>query len=169
MTVHAIREERLADEAWSPPATASGGGQRRFLARVRGRLMRPAGRAAGGDPMRELHVAFHRQMAFIARHPEVPLRLLAWLADDARPGIQRRVRRLIDRYTSRLAWIIARAKERGAVGADVDPGNAADVLVGLIQHLVRTATATPFRRGRLEFQAALAFATFRIAPAGRTW
>lgn len=165
MIASSRQDEGPAVEAWSPPATASAGGRRRFLARVRGRLMRPAGRSAGGDAMQELHVVFHRQITFIARHPEVPRRLLAWLADEARPGLQRRVRGLVDHYTRRLTWMIARAKEDGAVRVDVDPEAAATILVGIIQRLARGATAAPVRRRPFEVRAARAFAGFRGALA----
>ena len=152
--------------AWSPPATASGGGRRRFLARVRGRLLRPVRRGAEGDPLQELHVAFHRQMAFSARHPDVPRRLLGWLAREGDPGNRRRVQKLVDRFTSRAAWIIARAQRHGTVRPEIDPEEAAIALVGAIQRLVRESTAAPLRRRRFLLAASRTFAAFRGTWAG---
>lgn len=115
----------MADEHWSPPQTDSNGGRKRFIARVRGRLSRSVKRAGPGDPLRELERVFHQQIAFIARHPDVPRRMLSWLAQDGARGLQRRVRKLIGYYTTRLAQIIARARHQGLIRADIEPHAAA--------------------------------------------
>ena len=81
-----------AEDRWSPPQTDSRGGRKRFIARVRGRLLRSVKSERKDDPLRELESVFQQQIAFIARHPGVPRRLLSWLAQDDDRGLQRRVR-----------------------------------------------------------------------------
>lgn len=155
-----------AEDGWSPPKTDSHGGRKRFIARVRGRLLRSVKRRGKGDPLRELESAFQQQITFIAKHPDVPWRLLSWLAQDGDPGLQRRVRMLIGYYATRLAQIIARAKQQGLVRADIKPHAAAIFLVGVIQGLVlRTPHAAPQRREWFLREAAEAFALYRAALA----
>lgn len=154
-------------DGWAPPKTDSHGGRKKFIARVRGRLLRPVGRVGADDPLGELERTFHRQMAFIARHPDVPRRLMSWLAQDDDPGLQRRVRTLIGHYASRLARTIARARQLGLVRADVDPHAAACSLVGLIQGLVLGTEAAPQRKEWLLRHAAAVFAVYRAALAVR--
>lgn len=155
----------VAEDGWSPPQTDSHGGRKRFIARVRGRLLRSIKRGEQGDPLRELESAFQQQIAFIARHPDVPRHLLPWLAQDDDRGLQRRVRMLIGHYATRLARIIARAKEQGLVRADVQPSAAAISLVGVIQGLVLRTPAAPQRREWFLREAAQAFALYRAALA----
>lgn len=156
-----------AEDGWLPPETESHGGRKRYLARVRGRLMRSIGCDGRDYPLEELRLAFQRQIAFVARHPDVPRRLLSWLAQDGDPGLQRRVRRLIGHYADRLARIIARAKQQGCVRADIDPHAAAISLVGLIQGLVLKTDAVPRQRERFLRDASEAFTLYRAAIACR--
>lgn len=149
------------EDGWSPPQTDSHGGQKKFIARVRGRLLRPVRRGEQGDSLRELERAFEQQIAFIARHPDVPRRLLSWLAQDDDPGLQRRVRMLIGHYATRLARIIARAKRQGLVSAEIKPHAAAISLVGVIQGLVLGTSAAPQWREWFLREAAEAFALYR--------
>ncbi len=153
------------DDGWSPPQTDSHGGRKKFIARVRGRLLRSIRRGEQGDSLQELESAFQRQIAFIARHPDVPRRLLSWLAQDEDSRLQRRVRMLIAYYTARLARIIARAKQQGQVRADVQPSAAAISLVGVIQGLVLGMPAAPQWRKRFVREAAEAFARYRAGLA----
>jgi hypothetical protein len=67
---------------------------------------------------------------------------------------------LIGHYATRLARIIARAKEQGLVRADVQPGAAAISLVGVIQGLVLRTPAAPQRREWFLREAAEAFALY---------
>ena len=71
-----------AKDGWLPPQTDSHGGRKRFIARARGQILRSVRRGEQGDSLRELESAFQQQIAFIARHPDVPRRLLSWLAQD---------------------------------------------------------------------------------------
>ncbi len=154
-----------AKDGWLPPQTDSHGGRKRFIARARGQLLRAVRRGEQGDSLRELESAFQQQIAFIARHPDVPRRLLSWLAQDDDRGLQRRVRMLIGHYATRLARIIARAKEQGPVRADVQPSAAAISLVGVIQGLVLRTPAARQRREWFLREAAEAFALYRAALA----
>ena len=91
-----------AKDGWLPPQTDSHGGRKRFIARARGQILRSVRRGEQGDSLRELESTFQQQIAFIARHPDVPRRLLSWLAQDDDRGLQRRVRMLIGHYA--LVW-----------------------------------------------------------------
>ena len=154
-----------AKDGWSFPQTDSHGGRKRFIARVRGRLLRSVKRGWKDDPLRELESVFQRQITFIARHPDVPRRLLSWLAHDDDPGLQRRVRMLIAYYATRLAQIITRAKQQGLVRADIKPDAAAISLVGIIQKLVLETPAAPRWGESFLRKAAEAFALYRAALA----
>ncbi len=152
-------------DGWSPPQTDSRGGRKRFIARVRGQLLRSVRCGGHGDPLRELENAFQRQVAFIARHPDVPRHLLSWLAQDGDLGLQRRVRMLIGHYATSLARIIARAKEQGLVRAEVQPTAAAISLVGVIQKLVLESHAVPQRGESFLRKSVEDFALYRAALA----
>lgn len=153
--------------AWAPPATDSHGGRKRFIARVRGRLLRSLKQIGARDPLRELACAFRQQMAFIALHPDVPQRLLFWLTQDRDRGTQRRVRLLITHYAGRLTGIIDRAKRQGLVRAEVHPRSAAYSLVGIVQAFALRAPATPEQRGRFLNEADEAFALYRAGLTAR--
>lgn len=153
--------------AWVPPATDSHGGRKRFIARIRGRLLRSLKQIGAGDPLRELAYAFRQQMSFIALHPDVPQRLLFWLTQDRDRSTQRRVRLLIANYAGRLARIITRAKQQGLVGAEVRPRSAAYSLVGIIQALALRTPATPEQRGRFLSEADEAFTLYRAGLTAR--
>lgn len=155
----------VAEDGWSPPQTDSHGGRKRLIARVRGRLLRSVRSGGNDDPLRELESVFQQQIAFIARHPDVPWRLLSWLAQDDDRGLQRRVRILIGHYATRLAQVIARAKQKGLIRADVKPHAAAISLVGVIQKLVLETNAVPQRGESFLWKAAEAFALYRAALA----
>lgn len=151
----------VAEDGWSPPQTDSHGGRKRFIARVRGRLLRSVKREWKSDPLRELESAFQQQITFIAKHPDVPWRLLSWLTNEGDPSLQRRVRMLIDYYAARLAQIIARAQQQGLVRADIKPHAAAISLVGVIQGLVLRTHAAPHPKEWFLREAAEAFALYR--------
>ena len=153
----------VAEDGWSSPQTDSHGGRKRFIARVRGQLLRSIKRGGGNDPLRELESALQQQITFIARHPDVPRHLLSWLAQDGHPGLQRRVRMLIDCYAAHLAEIIARAIQQGLVRTDTKPRAAAVSLVGVIQKLVLETYATPQRGKSFLRKAAEAFALYLAA------
>ncbi len=82
------------------------------------------------------------------------------------PGLQRRVRMLIAYYASRLARIIARAKQQGLVGVNIKPDAAAIALVGVVQGLVLRTHAAPPTRDRFMREAAKAWTLYRAALTG---
>lgn len=153
------------EDGWSPLETDSHGGRKRFIARARGWLLRLVKRGGKGDPLRVLESALQQQITFIARHPDVPRRLLSWLAQDGDPGLQRRARMVIGYYATRLAQIIARAERKGLIRADIKPHAAAISLVGVIQKLVLETHAIPQRGESFLRKAAEAFALYRAALA----
>lgn len=155
----------VSENGWSPPQTDSHGGRKRFIARVRGRLLRSFKSGRKDDPLRELESVFQQQITFIARHPDVPRRLLSWLAQDRDPGLQRRVRMLIGYFVTRLAQVIARAEQKGLIRAGIKPHAAAISLVGVIQKLVLETHAVPQRGESFLRKAAEAFALYRAALA----
>lgn len=156
-------EPAETEGGWSAPKPDSLHGRKKYLARVRGRFLRSIRYDRRDDPLEELHLVFQRRITFIASHPDVPQHLLSWLAQDGERGLQRGVRRLIGHYADRLARIIARAKRRGCVRADVDPHAAAILLVRLIQGLVLRTPAAVWRKERFMAKAAEAFAGYRSA------
>lgn len=151
------------DAAWPRLSGDSSGGKRRFISRVRGSMLWLVNSAAQSeqDPLQELERAFHLQIAFIARHPDVPRRLLGWLAQDNNAGIGRRVQTVIDHYASRLSRMIDRAKHRGLVSADIEPHVAARLLVSVVQGLAIGLDVRPDRPEMLFRQADSAFAIYR--------
>lgn len=115
----------------------SHGAQERFIARVRGRVLRLVRQGARVDrgPLEELEQVFRRHVVFMARNREVPTRMLE-LANDADDGrIQRRIRKIIGQYEARLARVIARGQQIGVVRAAVEPHEEARQLVTLIRGL----------------------------------
>ncbi|MCK9515965.1 MAG: hypothetical protein M0Q87_07965 [Ottowia sp.] len=152
-----------AEDGWTAPHTGSNGGRKRFLARVRGRLLRSVGHGGTSDPLSELERAFQQQITFIAKHPDVPWRLLSWLARDDHPGLQRRVLMLINHYANRLARIIARAEQEGLIRADIKPHAAAVSLVDVIQKLAFETHATSQRGESFLRKASEAFVLYRSA------
>lgn len=149
----------VADDGWVAPRTNSHGARKRFIARVRGRLLRSSRHVDVQDPLDELERVFHKQVAFIACHPEVPSQLLTWLAQDGDARLRQRVRKVISHFADHLAKIIGRARQQGLVRPEVEPQSAAMRLVGLIQGLVLNKSPQP--PGSLLREATNAFALFR--------
>lgn len=67
-----------AGKALPEPRLDSHGAQDRYISRARGSLLRLVKRTArhARSPLQELECAFYSQASFIARHPDVPGRLL---------------------------------------------------------------------------------------------
>lgn len=154
-----LADTARAEDPWPAGKTDSHGGRKRFIARARGRLLRSLGRGEQDDPLRELELAFQRQIAFIAWHPEVSGRLLSWLRQDGDARLKRRIQAVIGQYATRLARLIGRARQQGLVRADIDPQFEAMRLVGLIQGLALAAGDR--RREILLDEADGTFARFR--------
>lgn len=112
-------------------------------------------------PLLELERAFHLQAAFIARHPEIPGRLLGWMSQDGDTRIQRRIRKVIGHYESRISRLIAQARQQGYIKADIDPHAAAGVFIGMIQSLALRLNLNLCQRERLLREAFDHFSLFR--------
>lgn len=153
------------DGSLPEPGLDSHGARDRFVARARGRLLRLMKHPDAPDrnPLLELERVFHLQAEFIARHPEVPGRLLGWLSQGGDSRIQRRIRKVIDHYESRICRLIARARQQGFLKAEVDPRAAAGVFVGMVQSLALSLKLNPCQRERLLREAFDHFSRFRTA------
>jgi len=127
-----------ATEAPIVSAPESHGAQARGIARVRGRLLRLTMRrpADDPDPVHELERIFHSLVAFIARNPDVPSRMLRWSAQGGHRRIRTRVQMVIDQFVSRISFIVRRAQAQARIRRDVEPQVAALLFVGIAQSLV---------------------------------
>lgn len=143
------------------------GAQDRFVARVRGQLLRFAKSAASndGDPLQELERTFLSQVAYIAQYPDIPRRLLGWSAQGGNTRIRRRIQIIIALYEARLARMIDRAKHQGLVRAGIESHIAAHVFVGLIQSLALRMNAGLRQRELLLTETADVFALYRAGMA----
>lgn len=145
------------------PHLDSHGAKDRFVSRARGRLLRLMKHSAQCErnPLLELERAFKIQVLFIARHPEIPRRLLAWVSQSRDSRIQRRIRKVIGHYESRISRLIARARQQGAIKADIDPQVAAGIFIGLIQSLAIRRNLNLCQRKRLLNETFARFSQFR--------
>ncbi|MCD6673904.1 MAG: hypothetical protein LT106_13765 [Burkholderiaceae bacterium] len=141
----------------APPAAPaeSRGAQTRGIARVRGHLLRLTMRRSADDPdpLHELERIFHSLIAFIARNPEVPSRMLRWSAHSGRRRIRRRVQMVSDQFVSRISFIIRRAQAQARIRPDVEPQTAAVLFVGMAQSLALRLFAGFLPRERLHDEA----------------
>lgn len=158
--------ETLADateKTLSAPKLDSRGARERFISRVRGRLFRLLQQTGQGDgnPLQELEHAFHSQVSFISRHPDVPRHLLEWLLRSGDNRLRRRIQMVIARYESRLCRMIARAKHEGLIRDEIEPQTAASLFVGMIQSLALGMNASPCQQKLLLREAATVFALYR--------
>lgn len=147
------------------PSLDSYGEQDRFVSRARGRLLRLMKHTVQRDrnPLLELERVFKVQAVFIVRHPEIPGRLLEWLSQGSDSRIQRRIRKVIGHYESRISQLIARARQQGSIRADIDPHAAAGIFIGMIQSLALRLNLNLCQRERLLHEAFDRFALFRTA------
>lgn len=152
-----------AGKALPEPGLESHGAQDRYISRARGSLLRLLKRAPQRDrnPLKELERAFHLQVLFISRHPEVPRRLLGWVSQDGDSRIRRRIQMVIAHYESRLCRMIALAKHQGRIRSDIDPHAAAVIVIGMIQSLALRMNINLRQRELLVREAFESFALFR--------
>lgn len=149
-----------------PPQANSCSGRKRFMARVRDQILRSVMSEEKDDPLRALENAFQNQVTFIVNHPDVPRRLLSWLAREDDSDLPRQVRMLIAYYASRLAQIITRAKRQGLVETRIKPDAAAIALISVIRGLVLRMQSAPPQRESFLREAAEAWTLYRAALAG---
>jgi TetR/AcrR family transcriptional regulator len=122
-------------------------GRDRFLSRVRQQLfslMRETG-LYGEDGLRELERTFYSHVSFIARHPEIPRRILTWClqGDDAR--LRRRVQKVVTHYEYRVVRLITKGQKQGCIRPDLEPRAATGLFVGMLQNLVLRLPADRFQ------------------------
>lgn len=164
------KQENFADTAEKAPLETklnSHGAQERFISRARGRLLRLLKRTARQDqnPLQELERAFYFQVSFIARHPDVPRRLLRWLTQGSNSRIRRRIQMVIGHYKSRLSRLIGQAKRQGLVRADIEPHFAASLFVDMIQGLALRMNADLHKRELVLREASEVFTLYRAEMA----
>jgi len=105
---------------------------------VRRNLMRVVGAAAARseNPLEALEAMFHAHVSFIARHPAIPRMVFSdhLLRRDAR--LKQVIQEIITGYESKIAGLLAQAKEAGLARPDLDESSAATLFIGMIQGLV---------------------------------
>lgn len=154
-------------EGIPPPdlALSHHGAQDRFISRARGDLLRLVKRSTEQalDPLEELERTFHVQVAFIARRPDVPKRLLEWLSQGSNLRISRRIQRVMDHYESILCRMIGQAKQQGLIRADIEQHTAAKLFIGMIQSLVLRMNGGLRQRELLLREAVEVFTLYRAS------
>lgn len=83
-------------------------------------LMRETGRY-GENALRELERAFYSHVSFIARHPDVPRRILSWSLQSTDARLRRRVEKVIAHYEFRVIRLITSGQKQGCIRADIEP------------------------------------------------
>lgn len=119
-------------------------------------------RGAQGEenPLKALERGFYFQVSLMAKHPSVPLTLLAWYSQTADARVRSRIRSTIERHEKRLSRLIGLAQQQGLVRPNVDAQSAAAALVSLIQNLARGMSAGTRRPELLLRDAAAAFPVY---------
>ncbi len=144
-------------------------GRDRFLSHVRQRLfclMRETGRY-GENALRELERAFHSHVSFIARHPDVPRRILTWSLQSADARLRRRVQKVMAHYEFRLVRLIANGQQQGCIRADIEPHAASGLFIGMLQNLVLRLSADGLQPERLLQEANHLFSAYlKLVRAG---
>jgi TetR/AcrR family transcriptional regulator len=145
----------------------SHGAQDRLISRVRGKLLRLVKFTAMRDqnPLQRLEHAFHFQILFISRHPDIPRRLLGWLSQGGEIRVRRRIQMAIGHYESRLCRMIAQAKQQGLIRADIEPRAAANLFVAMIQGLALRMHVDLRQHDLLQCEAIKVFAMYRAGLA----
>lgn len=113
-------------------------GRDRFLSRVRQqllRLVRETGRS-GESALAQLERAFYSHVSFIARHPDVPRRILTWSLQSGDARLRRRVQKVVAHYEFRVLRVIARGQRQGCIRREIEPRAATRLFVGMLQNLV---------------------------------
>ena len=177
------REYLFAPRAATPGEAVAEAVTRHALASGRGALLSWALRALlhltrraaqeEENPLRALENGFYFHVSLMAKHPSVPVTILAWYAQTGDARVRSRIRSAIGHYQKRLSRLIGRAKLQGLVKPSVDAQAAAGVLVGLIQGLALRMLAGISRPEMLLREAAAVFPAYlagiRVASAPPAW
>ncbi len=105
---------------------------------VRGRLMAVVDMAAsqGSDPIDALERVFFAHIGFVERHPAIPRLLFSDQLLRKNPRIRLLIREILAGYEAKIRTLLAEAKARQQVSADLDEAQATMLYVSLIQGLV---------------------------------
>lgn len=100
---------------------------------VRGRLMSVVDTAASqaADPIDAIERIFYAHIGFAERNPAVPRLLLT-----TSPALKELLQEMLAAYEAKLVRLLAEAKAKGLVDADLDEHSAAVLFLGIIQGLV---------------------------------
>lgn len=112
------------------------------------------------NPLTALENAFYFHVSFMAKHPSVPMMILAWYSQTKDARVRSRIQGAIGDYESRLARLIGKAKRLGLVRSTIDAKSAASVFVGMIQGLALRMSADLSRPEMLLREAATAFPVY---------
>ncbi len=83
-----------------------------------------------------LRMVLERQLAFISSHKGVPRLLFSDRLHSESPRLKAVVRRVMDRYTGRIAALLEEGKSSGRIHADLDTEQTARYIAALVQGLV---------------------------------
>jgi AcrR family transcriptional regulator len=111
------------------------------VAWVAANLMKRIERAAAGidSPLGRLEAMFLAHVAFVSEYPGAPRLLFGELQSPRKTPARLLAQTLMAQYAARLREVIAAAKMRGEVRADLDDEAAATLFIGSIQGLVMQA------------------------------
>jgi AcrR family transcriptional regulator len=131
---------------------------------VAGALLARLDRAAKDitSPFAALEAMFMTHIDFVALHPGVPRILFSELQHPLETPAKRTVRSLSKQYGERLRRLIESGKSQGEMAADLDPGTAVTMFIGIIQGLVMQSLIAGDIQ-RLRRDAPGAFALYRRA------
>lgn len=149
-----------AHVAEDPPELHCRRSRDRFLSQARQRLfllMREAGRPEG-NALHRLGRVFESHVSFIARHPDMPRRILGWSLQCSDARLRRRAQKVVLHYEFRLSRLIARGQQQGCIRASADTVSCCDRLLlrrrVWIEHCQRRrAGRSPAQAGRCEIRA----------------
>ena len=114
------------------------------------------------SPVAALEAMFMTHIDFVARHPGVPRILFSELQHPRETPAKRTVRSLSKQYGERLRLLIEAGKSQGELAADIDPGTAVTMFIGIVQGLVMQSLIAGDVQ-RLRRDAPGAFALYRRA------
>jgi TetR/AcrR family transcriptional regulator len=104
-----------------------------------------AGVLAGRDPAdQRLRQLLCRQLEFISRRRGVPRVLFSERLHHEDPGLKAVVRRVMDNYAGKVADLIAAGQAEGRFRKELDPREAAMLIVALVQGLVMRWSISDF-------------------------
>lgn len=104
-----------------------------------------AGVLAGHGPAdQRLRRLLCRQLEFISRRRGVPRVLFSERLHHEDPGLKAVVRRVMDNYTGKVADLIAAGQAEGRFRKELDPREAAMLIVALVQGLVMRWSISDF-------------------------